>query len=91
MHSIHSLIPFNRLKLGRPVAFMKYLASVVSLISLPKTLIWNEIAFSGIRFAEFFRAGGRLVYEGYLQKLLEIFFLLFSLSLLIVKVLRAYD
>ena len=35
----------NRVKLRRAVTFMKYLASVVSLISLPKTLIWNKITF----------------------------------------------
>ena len=36
---------YNRLKLGRTVTFMKYLASVVSLIFLAKTLIWNKINF----------------------------------------------
>ena len=35
----------NRLKLGRVVNFIKYLASVVSLIFLAKTLIWNKINF----------------------------------------------
>ena len=35
----------NRVKLGRTVTFMKYLASVVSLIFLPKTLIWEKITF----------------------------------------------
>ena len=35
----------NRLKLGRAVSCMKYLASVVSLIFLVKTLIWNKINF----------------------------------------------
>ena len=35
----------NRVKLGRAVTFMKYLASVVSLIFLPKALIWNKITF----------------------------------------------
>ena len=35
----------NRLKLGRAVTFMKYLAGVVSLIFLAKTLIWNKINF----------------------------------------------
>ena len=35
----------NFWKLGRTVTFMKYLASVVSLIFLPKTLIWNKISF----------------------------------------------
>ena len=33
----------NDVKLGRAVTFMNYLASVVSLIFLPKTLIWNKI------------------------------------------------
>ena len=35
----------NRVKLGRAVPFMKYLASVVSLIFLLKTLNWNKITF----------------------------------------------
>ena len=35
----------NRLKLGRAITFMKYLANVVSLIFLAKTLIWNKINF----------------------------------------------
>ena len=35
----------NRVKLGRAVTFMKYLASVVSLILLAKTSIWNKITF----------------------------------------------
>ena len=35
----------NRVKLGRAVNFMKYFASVVSLIFLAKTLIWNKIMF----------------------------------------------
>ena len=35
----------NCVKLGRAVTFMKYLASLVSLIFLAETLIWNEITF----------------------------------------------
>ena len=35
----------NRIKLGRAVTFMKYLASVFSLIFFKKTLIWNKITF----------------------------------------------
>ena len=45
----------NRVKLGRAVTFMKYLASAVSLIFLPKTLIWNKITFlasSSLNFSE---------------------------------------
>ena len=36
----------NRASLGRAVAFMKYVASVASIIFLAKTLIWNNITFS---------------------------------------------
>ena len=35
----------NRVKLGRAVTFMKYLAGVVSLIFLTKAFIWNKITF----------------------------------------------
>ena len=35
----------NRVKLGRAVTFIKYLASVVSLIFLALNLIWNKIMF----------------------------------------------
>ena len=45
----------NRLKLGLAIIFMKYLTSVVSLMFLLKTLIWNKITFAGsnsLNFAE---------------------------------------
>ena len=45
----------NPVNLGRAVTFIKYLASVVSLIFLPKTLIWNKIPFptsNSLNFAE---------------------------------------
>ena len=35
----------NRVKLGCTVTFMKYLVNTVSLMFLPKTLIWNKITF----------------------------------------------
>ena len=35
----------NCVKLGRAITFMTYLAKVVSLIFLAKTLIWNKIMF----------------------------------------------
>ena len=47
----------NCVKLGRAVTFMKYLDSRVSLIFLPKTLIWNKIKFTALIFAEICRAG----------------------------------
>ena len=40
----------NHDKLGRAVTFMKYLASVVSLIFLPKILTWNKIPFKSTKF-----------------------------------------
>ena len=46
MNSIYSpIMTPNRVKLVRAVAFMKYLADVVSLIFLPKALIWNNMTF----------------------------------------------
>ena len=36
----------NRVKLGRAITFLKYLVSIVSLILLAKSLIWNKIMFS---------------------------------------------
>ena len=39
------LVTLNCIKLGRTVTFMKYLASVVSLLFLPNTLVWNKITF----------------------------------------------
>ena len=46
----------NRIKLGRAVTFMKYLASVVSLRILAKILIWKKVTFL---LAESFRAGDK--------------------------------
>ena len=45
----------NRVKPGRAVTFMIYVASVVSLILLTKILIWNKITFPtsiSLKFAE---------------------------------------
>ena len=45
----------DRVKLVRAVNFVKYLASAVSLIFLPKTLIWNNKTFpasNALYFAE---------------------------------------
>ena len=36
----------NRVKLGRAATFTKYLASIVSLIFLAKTLIWIKITLA---------------------------------------------
>ena len=86
----------NGIKLGRAVTFAKYLASVVSLIFLTKTLIWNKITFpasNSLNFAE--------LMENELMKrfsemiffffLCSVFLSLSNLSLLIVKILRAFN
>ena len=49
----------NRVKLGRAVTFMKYLTSIVSLIFVAKTLIWNKITLPSSKFPEFCKAGGK--------------------------------
>ena len=43
----------NRAKLGRAVTFMKYIASVVSLIFPAKILIWNKITLPASHFLSF--------------------------------------
>ena len=45
----------NRVKLRRAFTFMIYFASIVPLIFLPKTLIWNKMTFltsNSLNFAE---------------------------------------
>ena len=54
----------SRVLLGRAVTFIIYLASVVSLIFPPKTLI--PIKASAIKCSEFCRPGGKRPYEEYL-------------------------
>ena len=81
----------NRVKLGRAVTFMKYLANVVSLIFLPKTLNWNKIRFptsNSLYLAEFIV--NEPMKSNYKKKLPKFFFL-FYLSLLNVKISRAYN
>ena len=81
----------NRVKQGRAVFFMKYLASVVSLIFLPKTLIWNKVTFPASNLlnpAELvLNEPMKIIYK----KVYTIFFFLFDLSLLNVKISRAYN
>ena len=64
---------------------MKYLASVDSLIFIPKTLIGNKTT---LRLS---LADGKLTCKEYLQKNLSIFLFPFDLSLSIVKISGAYN
>ena len=81
----------NRVKLGCAVTFMKYLASVVSLTFLTKTLIWNKIAFQALNFLNFAEVVVNEPTKSFYKKKLPIFIFLFDLSLLNVKISRAYN
>ena len=79
----------NRVKLGRAVTLMKYLASVVSLIFLPKTLIWNKITFPTSKSSSFAElVENELMKSLISKKKLPIFLFLSNLSLLNVKIAR---
>ena len=77
-------------KLGRAVIFMKYFASVVSLIFRQKTLIWNEITFLASNLLNFAGLVENELMKNICKKL-PMFLFLSNLSLLIVKILRAYN
>ena len=76
----------NQVKVKHAITFMKYLARVVSLIFLPKTLIWNKTSFpasDSLNFAE-------LVENELMKSIFKKIFLSNS-SLLIVKLLKTYN
>ena len=80
----------NRVKIERAVTFMTYLAGVVSLIFLAKNSVWNKIMFpisNSLNLAELVVSEPmKSVYKN-----LQVFLFLFSLSLLSVKISRAYN
>ena len=79
----------NRGKLGRAVTFMNCLASVVSVIFLPKALIWNKITFwqsTSLNLAELVVNGLTKSISKRYSFFYTIFFFLSDLSLLIVKI-----
>ena len=78
----------NRVKLGRAVTFMKYLAGVVSLIYLAKTLIWNRVTFPT---SNSLNVADLVILIEYMRKKLQIFVFLFNLLLRNVKISRAYN
>ena len=80
----------NRVKLGRVVTYMKYLVSVVSLIFLTKTLIWNKISFPESNLLNYVEPVLNEPMKSISKKFTSIPFLS-NLSLLIVKILRVYD
>ena len=78
----------KRVKLGRAATFIKYLASVVSLIFLPKTLIWNKITFPASNLLNLAKFVKNELMKSISKKHLPIFFFLFDLSLLNVNTLE---
>ena len=81
----------NGVNLGRAVTFMKYFASVVSLIFLMKILIWNKIAFPASNLLNIDKLVGNELIKSIYKNFLPIFLFLSNLSLLIVKILGAYN
>ena len=73
---------FNRVKLGREVTLLKYLASIVFLIFLSKTLIRNKITF---RLSNSLNLAKLVVNELTESTIIE------DLSLLIVKISGTYN
>ena len=72
----------NSVKLGRAVTFMKYLAGVVSLIFLAKTLVWNKITFPPSNLQNFAELVENEPLKSIYKKNLPIFFFLSDLLLL---------
>ena len=79
----------NRLKLGCAITFTKYLASVVSLIFLAKTLIWNKMNFPTLNLMNLAELVENEPMKSIYQKNLPKSLFLFDLSLLNVKISRA--
>ena len=91
MNSIYSLLTLHHVKLGHPVTFKKYLASVVSLIFLPKTLIWNKITFPASNLLNFAGLVENELMKSISKNFLPICLFISNLPLLIVKIFRAYN
>ena len=81
----------NRVKLGSAVTFMTYLASVVSLIFLPKALIWNKITVWASNSLNPARLVVNESMKSVYKKHYKYFFFLFDLSLFNVKISGAYN
>ena len=90
MNSIYSLLTLHHVKLGHPVTFKKYLASVVSLIFLPKTLIWNKITFTASNSLNLTKLVVNEPMKSIYKIKIPILICLSDLSLVYVKISRAY-
>ena len=82
----------NRVKLGRAVTFTKYLASVISLIFIPKNLIWNKTTFPASYSLNFTNLVENELMESISKKCYRYsFFYPIYRCLFIVKIFRAYN
>ena len=80
----------NIVNLRRAVTVMKYLASVVSLIFLPKTLIYNKVPFPTSNSPNFAELENEL--RKSITKIIYQSFLLYPIyHCFFVKILRAYN
>ena len=68
------LMTLNGLNLGREVTFMKYFASVVSLIFLLKILTWNKITFLASNFLNIAELVGNELIKSIYEKFYQYFF-----------------
>ena len=76
---------FNRVKIWCAVTFTKNLASVVILIFLLKTLIWNKIMFPALNSLNFAELVENELMKSISTKFLPIFFFLFNFGSLLEK------
>ena len=81
----------NRVKLGRAVTFKKYLASVVSLIFLPETSIWNKTTFPAANSLNLTELNVNDLMRSITKKISNIPFSIPDLSLLNVKISKTYN
>ena len=81
----------NRVKLGHAVTFMKYFASVLFLIFLPETLIWNKIMFPASNSLNLAELVVNEPTKSICKNIYQYSFFLFDLSLLNVNISRAYN
>ena len=81
----------NHVKLWRAVTFMKYFAGAVSLLFLPKTLPRNKMTFlvsNSLKLAELVVDE---LQETIFENIYHKFILIFNLSLINVKIVRAHN
>ena len=80
----------NCIKVRRTDTFMKYLASVFSLLFLQETLIWNKVTFLASNLLNLAELVANELMKSISKKITNVYFL-FDLSLLNTKIARVYN